>query len=164
MRIIENLYKNVEKEKEYLVSCEECGSRFAVTKDDVTYGQFGCPKVICPCCGREAYVDAEGLEMELTANNVKYPDHYYTFVLGQAYPIADHEINSWVRELIKMLEEDETMDYATRSCGDTHVAVYKHDEEISVVVSKGYAETSVPIKERKKKCMQTCLFSDPKGE
>lgn len=150
MRIIENKYcKEKPVNKEYLVACEYCGSGFAVTKDDVTYGHLGCAKVICPCCGRETYVDAEGLDLTLTADNVKYPDHYYPFGTGDAYKISNSEIDTWVRELVNQLEDNKDWDYACRSCGDTHVSVFRveNEKEFNVIVAKGYAETFIPFRE-----------------
>ena len=153
MKIVKNNYKKepVNKKAEYLVCCEECGSELSITKEDVTYGHFGCPKVTCPCCGKETYVDADGLELTLTVDNVRYPEHYYHFGTHDSYKINNDEINQWVRELVKMLEEDKDSDWATRASGDTHVSVYKFDgdKEYNVVVSKGYYETCIPYRKTK---------------
>ena len=157
MRIIINKYHKKEPvkpvdDKEILVECEKCDLEFTVTEDDVSYGHFGCPKVICPCCGEETYIDADDLGLTLTSENVTYPDHYYMFGGPDTYKVSDNDVNAWVRELIHRMEADDSLDWLTRACGDTHVAVYRvdGDEEFNVIVSKRYAETYVPFKKTSK--------------
>jgi DNA-directed RNA polymerase subunit M/transcription elongation factor TFIIS len=154
MRIINNTKdESITKENPKFpmrVICEHCESEIEVDEKDVKIGEFGLYKFTCPVCGKESFVDDEGLT--LTTENLKFPDHYHSSFNG--VNISNEEIDKMVKDCIKRLREtnDKTVYSTFTECGNTYVAVnrYDGDQVFNVVVSKDYYETDVPFTEEDK--------------
>ena len=148
MKIIVDRNKKTNSEDNYpmIVTCDDCGSDFEIEYDDTYIGALGCRNVKCPCCGYENMVD-DGIQ--LTKDNLKFPDHYFSFANG--IKISDEEIDRYVRECIEALRNSKDNSfYATRTgTGDTHVFVFRYDgdEEYVVYVGKGGYETNIPFED-----------------
>ena len=148
MRIIVNRYRKTNGEDKYpmIVSCDSCGSDFEIEYDDTYIGTLGCRYVKCPCCGHENIV---GDGIQLTKDNLKFPDHYFSFADGAE--ISNEETDEYVKKCIEALRNSKHKDfYATRAgSGDTHVFVFRQDidEEYLVYVGKGGYETNVPFED-----------------
>lgn len=64
-----------------------------------------------------------------------YPEDFYDFSNG--VDISDEEINKWIKECVRTLNETYT-NYTSISSGNTQVVVYRLDEGYEVIVSKDY--------------------------
>ena len=125
------------------VSCEKCGQTTNITADDLTEGEFGCHVWTCPCCKN---VNATDSSVELTENNVVYPQHFFDFSNG--LKTSDKDINKWVKECVSKIDKDN--DFCYGGTGDTFVIAFKSEpNEVSVIVCNGYHETAVQIPEER---------------
>lgn len=127
------------------VICEHCESEVEVDENDVRVGEFGLYKFTCPVCGKESFIDDEGLT--LTTENLKFPDHYHGSFNG--VNISNEEIDKMVKECIETLRNSNDKNFYSTSIetGDTHIGVsrYDGDQVFNVVISKDYYETYVPF-------------------
>ena len=148
MRIIVDRNKKTNSEDNYpmIVTCDNCGSDYEIEYDDTYIGALGCRYVKCPCCGYENMID-DGIQ--LTKDNLKFPDHYFSFANG--VKVSDEAVDKYVKECIEALRNSTDKNfYATQTgTGDTHVFVFKYDgdEEYVVYVGKGGYETNVPFED-----------------
>ena len=148
MRIIVDRNKKTNSEDNYpmIVTCDNCGSDYEIEYDDTYIGALGCRYVKCPCCGYENMID-DGIQ--LTKDNLKFPDHYFSFANG--VKVSDEAVDKYVKECIEALRNSTDKNfYATQTgTGDTHVFVFKYDgdEEYFVYVGKGGYETQVPFED-----------------
>ena len=105
----------------------------------------GAEWVDCPSCGERTFV-SEGIE--LTADTVEYPKHFYFYSKGKS--VDDEQINEWIKDAVNRLDKD--VDYSGHASGDTIVLAYKSDEDYSsatVIVAKKYSECEVQIPRKK---------------
>lgn len=152
MKIIKN---NTTNEKEtnskfpIKVVCEHCGSEIELEERDVEVGANGCYYFNCPCCKEMSYID-NGIE--LTVDNLNFPQHYYDFSNGRN--ISNEEINQYVKICIDSLRNstDKNLYHVSTGTGDTavHVNRYDDDEALCVQVAKGYYEVHIPYTEEDK--------------
>ena len=148
MRIIVDRYRKANREDEYpmITTCDNCGSDYEIEYDDTYIGALGCRYVKCPCCGHENMMD-DGIQ--LTKDNLKFPDHYFSFANG--VKISDEAVDRDVKRCIEALRNSKDKRfYATRAgTGDTHIFVFRYDgdEEYFVYVGKGGYETNVPFED-----------------
>jgi len=153
MKIIKNnanLQDMIEKEKEkskfpMKLTCSECGSEFEVEESDLEVGELGLYQLPngCPCCGSEIEID-DGID--LTVDNVNFPQHYYRFNGRQ---LDDDEINKYVKECIETLRntDDKNFYHTFTGSGSTvvHVMRYEGDKDFVVDVCNEYYETNIPF-------------------
>ena len=129
-----------------IITCDNCGSDYEIEYDDTYIGALGCRYVKCPCCGYENMID-DGIQ--LTKDNLKFPDHYFSF--ADCVKISDEAIDRDVKRCIEALRNSKDKRfYATRTgTGDTHIFVFRYDgdEEYFVYVGKGGYETNVPFED-----------------
>lgn len=138
-----------DKECKYFMSkqikqhyCEKCGG---LINGEFKYGHLGQLYVICNNCGENNYLwDEDGIV--LTKDNVKFPEHYFSFKNGSC--INNDRINEWVTKCIDRLEKNPDIVYTTIGSGDTIIYVTRNaDEGVFVVdVCKDYYETEIEIK------------------
>ena len=131
-----------DKDDEPTWSCEWCGETFS---GEPYIGVHGAEWVDCPKCGERTFV-SEGIE--ITADTVEYPKHFYTY--GKGKSISDERINEWIKDAVNALDKD--VDYSGHASGDTIVLAYKSDEDYSsatVIVAKKYSECEVKIPKEK---------------
>jgi hypothetical protein len=143
--------KIIKKENEQVVpsifpfrtECEYCNTELELDESDAHIGSYGLYDYVCPCCKMKNELD-DGIN--LNKDNLQFPIHYYSFKDGKN--ISDEEIDKWVKQGIKYLEEH-TDEYSwSVGTGDSKVFVQKFDEdnEYSITVCKGYYEVEIPIK------------------
>ena len=133
----------IKKEAPYL--CEYCGEEL---HGEVQVGQLGLKYIHCDNCGEDSYNEDLG-EIELTKDNLHFPQHYYCFKNG--IDQSDEWIDKQVRKGLEYLKNNPTEDFVELGTGNTNICItkYEDDEEYRVVVSKGYYDTNIPIKNLK---------------
>lgn len=148
MRIIANRNRKNDNEDKYpmVITCNNCGSDFEIEHDDTYIGTLGCRYVKCPCCDYSNMID-DGIQ--LTKDNLKFPDHYFWY--GNGVVLSNKKTDECVRECIEALRNSkDKYFYATQGgTGDTHVFVFRRDadEEYIVYVGKNGFETNVPFED-----------------
>lgn len=152
MKIIRNNYnqRNYNKETQSLkFECDNCGSELEVDIDEIEIGQLGLGYVTCPCCGEDVY-DENFIQIELTKDNLNFPQHYCSFKDG--VDVENDEINKDIKNMITSLENstDENDFMRFTATGNTIIFVMKYveDEEYHIVVGKDYYETYVPMENK----------------
>ena len=140
----EFLIDDVGKEKNIL-KCEYCGEEL---HGEPQVGQFGLKYIHCDYCGEDSYNEDLG-EIELTKDNLHFPQHYHCFKNG--VDKSDEWIDKQVRKGLEYLENNPTEDFVELGTGNTNICIIKYegDEEYRIVVSKGYYDTNIPIKNLK---------------
>lgn len=126
--------KIIEKSKQ--IQCN-CGTTLEYDDIDIKTGAYGFPYVVCPKCEQQIEIDNEPYK-KITTENINFPDDFYYF--GDGFHMKDNEINEWIKSRILDLEL-KPQDYgvfSSISCGDTHVVVYKFEEEYEIIVARGY--------------------------
>lgn len=124
------------KHQQPAIICDGCGEP---VEPQPYIGWNGCEWVKCDKCGEETFV-SDGIE--LTAENVSYPQHFRQTPKSAAQ-IADRKIQQMVRECVAKIGAD--TDYSYTMLGDTAVIAFKSDGEVMVLVCKNYAECYVTI-------------------
>lgn len=122
--------------------CKYCG---CTLDGEPKVGYLGLKYITCTECKQDNYLEEFG-EIELTSDNVSFPQHYCSFMDGKS--MKDEWINENVHRCLEYLENNPTEDFIECGTGDTNICVarYSGDNEYRVVVSKGYYETYIPIK------------------
>ena len=102
----------------------------------------------CEYCGEDSYNEGLG-EIELTKDNLHFPQHYYNFNNGK--DVTYEWIDEQVRKGLEYLENNPTEDFIELGTGNTNICItkYEGDEEYRVVVSKGYYDANIPIENLK---------------
>lgn len=121
-------------------NCSHCYRTF----DAESYeGANGGEYAVCPYCGNEEMV---GKGIELTADNVEYPKHFFSFKNGK--PVDDAQITEWTRDCVSKL--DKGIDFLYTGTGNACVIAFKGDEdEVVVIATKDYSEASFQIPHEK---------------
>ena len=121
--------------------CEKCNN---LLEDDIQYGELGVPYIHCEYCGEDNELEDEDY-LELTKDNVRFPQHYYNF--GRGKSIDNDTINKWVKKCINYLEKNPNEDHIFTASGDTvvHVTRFEGDGTYNVQVCKNYYDTDVKI-------------------
>lgn len=142
MRIIKNNYEKTSSTKPIMVICEHCESEFEVEEDEINIGAYGGGEIKCPCCNNITGIDNYGIT--LNEKNVTFPNHFQDS--KGAIQISDEQVTKMVRNcIIKLkLKEDEGSAAFTAN-GDTHVFVFKDNDEYWVTVCKNAYETYVSM-------------------
>lgn len=125
--------------------CENCDSKFQYDNSDIEYREFGIGTVICPCCNKTTDIDDV---LDLTSDNVKFPEHFYHFEPKNESFNIDF-ISKAIKDGIKFLKNHKSEWVFNSTIGDTFVDILKieYDKEYIVRVAKGYYETSIPFSE-----------------
>lgn len=121
------------------LTCESCHKVFEEPESYI--GHYGLRFVRCPHCNYEQILN-EGIE--LTPQNVVYPQHFDSYANGVS--IKDEEINKWIKQCLSNLNKDQ--DFALVASGNTYVMAYKSDYDChtaEVLVSKRYESTEVTM-------------------
>lgn len=117
-------------------TCSECDEEYAVSP---YIGAYGAKYVKCPRCGNEEWFD-DGIE--LTQENITFPQHFFRFGDG-GKQMSDDETTKWVRECISRLKQGDDFYYI--NSGDTLCIALKTDDEATVFVCKEISECSLNI-------------------
>lgn len=123
-------------DREPATVCSECGTEFEASP---YIGAYGAKYVKCPRCGNEEWYN-DGIE--LTQENITFPQHFFRFGDG-GKQMSDDETTKWVRECISRLKQGDDFYYI--NSGDTLCIALKTDEEATVFVCKEIAECSLNI-------------------
>jgi len=129
--------------------CKNCGSVLIVDENDVKWGYLGQAYVDCPVCHRKSYLEIDGLDEDITVDNLVFPDHFWYFGDKDAKELTSDEIKECIKEAIEFFRKNpDNFCYMTGS-GDTAVFVlnYPGDENYSITVCKGYYETEIAYTE-----------------
>lgn len=130
---------------ELIFLCEYCGEKL---HGEPQVGVLGLKYIHCDHCGENSYNEELG-EIELTKDNLHFPQHYYNFNNGK--DVTYEWIDEQVRKGLEYLENNPTEDFIELGTGNTNICItkYEGDEEYRVVVSKGYYDANIPIKNLK---------------
>lgn len=147
MKVIkDNLNKTEQWPKK--IECDYCGSELEVEKDDVAIGALGSPFCECPVCGKKYYFDEDiGIEMVVTKDNIKFPDHFFHSVDGK--DLNSDDIKKYINDGINFFRKHpEAFTYVSGS-GNTCVIIqnYSGDNDYYVVVTKDYYDTYINYKD-----------------
>ena len=129
---------NVNKENEYIDTCEVCGVDLKYGKEDTFNGEFGCLFIKCPACGNDTEVFECENKFNLTKDNLEYPKHFHKC---NGVEIKDGEIQEYINQVLKNLEGNNS---TFVSCGNMIVIGIKFEDEINLIVAKNYEEVSFP--------------------
>lgn len=137
--MIKVLNKDV-KQTFYRQHCEECHAELEFAFDDTYEGALGARYLKCPVCGRENMTELEGTD--LNSKNIQFPKHFFE---PAGVDISNDEIQSWVRQCLKVAEQsDEPYGYFVQAgTGNTKVVLMAYGDEYDIIVTKDYYETSV---------------------
>lgn len=111
------------------IECECCHCVLEYEDDDIMplYSGIG---FVCPQCGRD--IEVEHFEQEKPV----FPKNFFHF--GNGAKIKDAETQQWCDKVFNnLLEADVGESYEVGS-GDTLVVGFKREDEIEIVVAKGY--------------------------
>lgn len=149
MKIIKDNYKKEDNKKEYNVVCEYCNSELFIEDSDITVGDYGMGRIICPCCGNETYPEELSDFVTLTKDNIKFPIHYAKFGKSNGcVKLSDEAIDKEVRRLLQTFDDNDDNDWFRYwASGDTIIFVMKlvGDGEYNIYVCKNYYETFLNI-------------------
>lgn len=122
---------------QFTTACE-CGKILRFEQSDIHTEAWGQPFITCPSCGREIEVDYI-FAKKIKKSNINFPDDYFCFNNEYTATMSNEEVNSWVARCISNLEKnDKDVGFTTTASGDTHVAVYKLEDEYEIIISKNY--------------------------
>lgn len=128
-----------EDQKFYRQKCGSCGCEFEYQKEDIDHGAFGCAYVVCPECSSKGNIEIED-DFELTAENVKFPQH---FAQPGGVKIKEEEINEMIQRVLNGLKNrSEPFLYTAR--GNTMVLGCAMEDEYAIYVTDKYWETAIP--------------------
>lgn len=126
--------------------CETCKRQVAFTLDEVKYGEYGCAYIECPFCGRRTFVLNGDLDLSLTKDSFKYPQHFADF--SDAVHISDEEIERTCKEcLTAALDPKNEGHYAMQATGDALVFAIDGAYETYVYVCRNYKELIIDKEE-----------------
>ena len=139
--MIKVLNKNMNEQKFYRQTCDECGAELEFSLEDTNIGALGVRYIKCPVCDKKIMTDElDGIDLNL--NNIEFPKHFFE---PGGEDIPDDRINDWVRACLQAAEEtDEPYGYfVSTGSGNTMVIILAYEDEYQVLVTKDYYETSV---------------------
>lgn len=148
MRIIKD-HTNSGKDSKFPLktTCEWCGSELEIEESDCKIGYAGLYHYVCPCCNRENTAD-EIDGVDITLENIKFPDHFYYFDEESTYP-SPEEVKRNIKELLKWHRENKDDDNIRYLSGRSFYMVHKYPEEkeYSIIVAPNYYEAEIPFSE-----------------
>ena len=132
----DNKKENCKQNKE--VYCENCKDNVFIDKEDKReYGEYGIPYVRCPICDNKVYLDDEEC-LKINEKNIVFPDHFFQFGGKDSVNINKNETEGWIKDVLGALIKDSELPFYYIGSGDTIVIGFQDEEEIHIVVGKGY--------------------------
>lgn len=131
--------------------CENCRSELEYHKDDLRMGAMGCMYIDCPCCGYDNLLDDNEYNIDLTANNIEFPTHFWHFSkeTGAVDSCSTEEIRADIRRAIEYFRINKSdFDWMT-SHGNLylHVHRYEGDEVYDIHLSNDFYQMEIPFEE-----------------
>lgn len=158
MKVLKNNYHNDETKitsniKPYPrdLICETCGSELQYEESDVYIGALGCAHVNCPCCGNNNMLDDNEHSIDLTADNVEFPTHFFHTSTATAVDCCNNEnVKNVIHKAIDYFRNNKDEFVWFTESGSMHVCVFRHDgdEEYYVVVTDDYYDTYIPFENK----------------
>lgn len=129
------------------VECEGCKSVLEIEREDVRNGPLGQTCVTCPLCDSIVYLEDEDLDINLTSDNIVFPDHFFDSEGGK--DISPDEIKACIKQAVKWFRKNPDAYTWTTECGNMFLMVqnYSGDENYYVVVSKRYWDSFIPYEQ-----------------
>ena len=138
--------KSLSKPFYYFDTCEHCTHPIAFTLDDVKYGEYGCAYIECPHCGERTFVLNGDLDLSLTKDNFKYPQHFADF--SDAVRVPDEDIEIMCKECVAEASDPKNKShYAVQAAGDTLIFAVDGAYETYVYVCHNYKELIIDKEE-----------------
>lgn len=154
MRIIKCEKTQTYEGKGYKRICTHCGSELEIEDSDCHIGAYGYWYFTCPCCGKEVNIDRgyDCPELQLTTENLKFPDHFEHTKYQSNNHIVDINNLEVVKEINMLIESirnsDDPDDYFMySSLSNLFLLVHKLQdiEAYYVMVTKDFYETEIPF-------------------
>jgi hypothetical protein len=157
IKIIENNYTegNLHSNKKYdnpiQITCDNCGSKLEITKNNTYIGWLGARHVKCPCCGEPTMVDEiDGMDgIKLTVDNINFPIHFLhtNKNMRKVKEVYNTEIQEYIKRGVSYLRIHKDEQYWYTSFGDLFLVIIKYDgdEEYYVMVTKDFYDTYIPF-------------------
>lgn len=118
-------------------TCELCNTCLTFETEDVSIGEGGISYIVCPKCGERVYLYDDAFDLQLTPDNVQYPQHFFSYMGGEG--VSDDMVNDWVHIVMKNLKESKgDFEYSSTSSVNTCVLGIKDEESYLVFVMKDY--------------------------
>lgn len=133
-------------EKTHRVTCDNCGCVFDCEKEDVFTGEYGCPYVMCPCCGERAYFDCAELEKKITPENLVYPDDFWVSDMNTAYHVSDDEVRGMIKDVVHMATTGDEYFYFTERGDRMVMTILDDDNVLSVHIMQPVATTEFRVR------------------
>ena len=159
MKVLKNNYHNDENNittkvnKSYprdLIR-ETCGSELQYEESDVYIGAFGCAYVKCPCCCNDNILEDNEHSIDLTADNVEFPTHFFHISKEATVDCCNNEnIKDAINKAIDYFRNNKDEFAWFTEYGNLHLCVFRYDcdENYYVVVSNDYYDTYIPFEHR----------------
>lgn len=142
--------KTIEPYPRYLI-CEECGSELEYEESDLKMGFLGCMHLDCPLCGCSNMLDDNENNIDLTANNIEFPAHFWhtSKETGAVDRCNAEEIKTEIKRAIEYFRKNKDEFSWFTSSGNLYVGVCRLDgeEAYDVVISNNFYDTLIPFEE-----------------
>lgn len=127
--------------------CENCGSELEYEKSDLRIGFLGYVHIDCPLCGNANMIEDNENNIDLTFNNIKFPNHFWhTSKETGAVDICNtEEVRDKIERAIRYFRNNKDEYEWFYSCGNLYVHVhrYEDDEVYDVTVSNDFYSTEI---------------------
>ncbi len=111
------------------LTCENCESELEYEKDDIEIGEYGYAFVACPCCGYKNYLEDDRFDINLTINNVEFPNHFvHISKENGAVDVCNNEyVKEYINKAINYFRNNkEEYDYVGHITGNFYINVHRY--------------------------------------
>ena len=130
--------KNDSENEVFKIECPNCGCTVEYNEYDLEDFDHG-TGFYCPDCGQEIY--------HKRFNTHQFPEAFYHFGVGKdSVTLDDKEVQKYVDEVAKQLDNCNIGSHYYIGSGDTMVIGFKYEDEDHIIVAKNYWEEEYDIK------------------
>ena len=158
MKVLKDNYNEIETINDTTIEpyprsliCERCGSELEYEKSDLRIGFLGCAHIDCPCCGAENMIEDNENNIDLTFNNIKFPNHFWhtSKETGALDVCNTEEIRDRIERAIRYFRNNKNEYDWYSSCGNLYVNVHRYegDEIYDITISNDFYTTEIPFEE-----------------